>query len=282
LPFRVKVYIQTLNKQSCQLLFLRAPVGLASGFEMKHRANREFEQAQALLKGSPASGNVFEATVERIGQSIKLGLFAPGQQLPPERELAHVINVSRTTVRAAIQVLVDGGFLVVRRGRGGGTFVADRLPPLKRSRRGVLTALSADDVDDLLDRRRVLECGVAELAAERATKQHISVLRNLAHEMADISGDLDAYRRIDGQFHIALAQSAGGAGLVSDMAALQARVSDLIGLIPKSDEALRHSNAQHARLISAIEKGDSAGARREMKLHVDGTAKFLRGLLPRG
>ncbi len=240
------------------------------------------DQATALLKGAVPSGNVFEATVERLGQSVKLGLFAPGEQLPTERDLAGLIGVSRTTVRSAIQVLVMGGFLVVKRGRGGGTFVAERLPPQKRSRRGALGPRSLGDVEDLLDRRFVLECGIAELAAERATKDQVISLRDLTFRMCSTLGDLDAYRRIDGQFHIALAQATGSAGLTSAMADMQASMSDLIALIPRSEDALTHSNEQHARIIAAIARHDATSARREMKQHVEGTAKFLRGLLPKG
>jgi GntR family transcriptional regulator, transcriptional repressor for pyruvate dehydrogenase complex len=248
---------------------------------MKNRAVAELDQARALLKGAVPSGNVFAATVERIGQSVKLGLFAPGEQLPAERDLADLIGVSRTTVRAAIQVLVTGGFLVVRRGRGGGTFVASRLPPKKRARHGVLNSHTAAGVEDLLDRRLVLECGVAELAAERATKDQIKSLRELAQRMAQNLGDLEAYRRIDSQFHIALAQATGSSGLIAAMADMHASLSDLIALIPRSDEALKHSNEQHARIIAAVSRCDATAARREIRQHIEGTARFLRGILPR-
>ena len=76
----------------------------------------DFFAGTALLRGAAPATNVFEATVERLGNSIKLGLLKPGQQLPPERELATLVGVSRVTVRSAIQVLVQGGFLVSRRG----------------------------------------------------------------------------------------------------------------------------------------------------------------------
>ena len=85
-------------------------------------------QGEALLRGSAPSANMFEETVERLGHSIKLGLIKPGQQLPPERELAELIGVSRVTVRSALQVLVQGGFLIAKRGRNGGTFVVDHPP----------------------------------------------------------------------------------------------------------------------------------------------------------
>ena len=67
----------------------------------------------------------FEDTVGRLLQTIRLGVLAPGESLPPERELAARLGVSRDTVREAIKSLADAGYLVSRRGRYGGTFLAD-------------------------------------------------------------------------------------------------------------------------------------------------------------
>src|SRR4026207_1121288 len=71
----------------------------------------------------------FEETVERPGSAIRLGLLSPGHQLPPERELADQLGISRSTLRQAITTLVQSGHLKSVRGRGGGTFVVQE-PPL--------------------------------------------------------------------------------------------------------------------------------------------------------
>src|SRR3954452_598914 len=71
----------------------------------------------------------FEETVERLGTAIKVGLLSPGSKLPPERELAKQLDISRSTLRQALTTLVQSGHLVAARGRGGGTFVAET-PPL--------------------------------------------------------------------------------------------------------------------------------------------------------
>ena len=73
-------------------------------------------------------GNAPEDAVARLVQTIRLGVVAPGESLPPERELAASFGVSRDTVREAIRELADTGYLLPRRGRYGGTFVADPLP----------------------------------------------------------------------------------------------------------------------------------------------------------
>ena len=87
----------------------------------------EVLSAELLLRPGRA-GNAFEETVQRLLQSIRLGLIEPGGRLPAERELATMQGVSRDTVRDAIAALTEAGYLTSRRGRYGGTFVMDELP----------------------------------------------------------------------------------------------------------------------------------------------------------
>ncbi|MFC7716342.1 FadR/GntR family transcriptional regulator [Nonomuraea recticatena] len=75
------------------------------------------------------AGNAFEETVERLLQAIKLGMVAQGEKLPPERELAVQLGISRVTLREAIRALQEAGYLDVRRGRYGGAFVIYAPPP---------------------------------------------------------------------------------------------------------------------------------------------------------
>src|SRR3954451_12208250 len=74
----------------------------------------------------------FEETVERLGAAIRLGLLSPGSRLPPERELAELLGIARSTLRQALTTLGQSGHLVAHRGRGGGTFVAEA-PPMAMS-----------------------------------------------------------------------------------------------------------------------------------------------------
>ena len=73
-----------------------------------------------------------EETVKRLGTAIRLGLLAPGTRLPAERDLADQLGISRSTLRQALTTLVQSGHLVARRGRSGGTFVAEE-PPVRRT-----------------------------------------------------------------------------------------------------------------------------------------------------
>src|SRR5580698_4850544 len=110
------------------------------------------------------SGNAFEDTVARMLQTIRLGIVAPGEALPPERDLAARFSVSPDTVREAIRELADAGYLVSRRGRYGGTFVVDPLP----SPASEVHPASAEEIEDILGLREILELGAARAAAARS------------------------------------------------------------------------------------------------------------------
>src|SRR6266436_2481057 len=73
-------------------------------------------------------GNAFEETVERLLTAIKLGMVAPGERFPPERELAAQLGISRLTLREAISELHQAGYVESRRGRLGGTFITYSRP----------------------------------------------------------------------------------------------------------------------------------------------------------
>ncbi|MCU1551373.1 MAG: GntR family transcriptional regulator, partial [Glaciihabitans sp.] len=109
------------------------------------------------------SGNAFEDTVARLLQTVRLGIVAPGEALPPERDLAARFSVSRDTVREAIRELADAGYLVSKRGRYGGTFVTDVLPVVEGSEQRP----DASEIEDVLGLREILELGAARAAAAR-------------------------------------------------------------------------------------------------------------------
>ena len=221
----------------------------------------------------PAS--TFEETVERLGSAIRLGLLAPGDKLPPERELATRLGISRSTLRQALTALVQSGHLVSVRGRTGGTFVAEQ-PPLSEQ--------AGEPLDqgawEVLDYRVAIEAGAVLLAAERGTEAQFDRLDELVAKMDGERENFEEYRRTDIRFHIGIAEAAQSPRLLSAMTDVQAQMSGLIALIAHPPEVLARSNEQHARLVKALRKGDGAAAGRCMREHSEGTEHILAGLLP--
>jgi GntR family transcriptional repressor for pyruvate dehydrogenase complex len=228
------------------------------------------------------AGNAFEETVARLLQTIRLGIVAPGDALPPERDLAMRFAVSRDTVRDALRSLAEAGFVVSRRGRYGGTFVRATLPP-----HGVANALedaptaaevTAADIDDVLVLREALETGAARAAAARSLPavEREALWTRMRNAAAAPAGD---YRRLDSRLHLTIAESAGAPSLVHLLAENRMRVNALLDAIPLLEPNIVHSNEQHERIVLAILTGDVGAADDAMREHLEGSAALLRGFL---
>ncbi|MDP4504653.1 FadR/GntR family transcriptional regulator [Nonomuraea turcica] len=225
------------------------------------------------------AGNAFEETVERLLQAIKLGVVAPGDKLPPERELAVQLGISRVTLREAIRALSDAGYLDVRRGRYGGAFVTYEPPkPDAGDLRQVLAEMGMDDLSDALTFRLAVECGAAQvLATSELTGEKRAMLLRRLSELNEAS--LADYRRLDTAFHLSIAELTGSTLLATTCADARSRVSDLLNAIPMLQVNLDHAALQHQAIVDAILAGDPEAARRAMTEHLEGTAALLRGFL---
>ena len=221
------------------------------------------------------SQTAFEETVERLGTAIRLGLLPPGTRLPAERELCARLGIARSTLRQALVALGQSGHLRATRGRGGGTFVADPLPPADPPSADLVASWR-----EACDERLAIEVGVAVLAAERADTEDLQNLYDLAGRLETMLGDFDAYRKADVRLHVGLAEATGSQRLVSAMTEVQGTMTRLISLIAHPPEVLESANTQHRRLLYAIRRRDELTAAREMAEHVRATEQILGGLLP--
>ena len=238
---------------------------------------------KSLLLKPILGGNTYEETVERILQTIRLGLAHPGEQIPPERELATMLQVSRDTVREAIASLSDAGYLSIRRGRYGGTFVADEVPagPVVIGRDGEVMErhhFTLSEIDDVLVLRAVLEPGAAYQSAladlpgearERLWSTHLETCS---------AGESD-YRRLDSRLHLLIAELTGSNSLVNQVAQSRVKVNELLDEIPLLAPNIAHSNEQHESIVMAVLTGRPDDAMDAMRAHLEGSAALLRGFL---
>jgi DNA-binding FadR family transcriptional regulator len=231
----------------------------------------------ATLLGPVRAGNAFEETVERLLTVIKLGVVAPGERFPPERELAGMLGVSRITLREAIRALQQDGYVQSRRGRFGGTFVTGRLPVRDPAevRRSALE--DPGRLTDALTFRMAVETGAARILAQAPGDRGRAVL--LARLEAVNQAAPQDYRRLDTLFHLAIAELTGSATLAAATADARMRLNDLLNAIPLLAHNIKHTTAQHAAIVAAILAGDAGRAGAAVAEHLDGTAALLRGFL---
>lgn len=143
----------------------------------------------------------------QLKDQILAGKWKPGERLPSENELAEIFQVSRVSIRQALQALSAQGLIETRIGDGSfisqpsiGTFMQDVIPDVY---------LADDSLRAVLEFRRVFEGPVAELAATRATDEQISQLAVLYHQMWEHADDADKNSYYDLSFHMLIGEMTG-------------------------------------------------------------------------
>ena len=233
---------------------------------------------EAVLR--PARGyHAFEACVEQLATTIRLGVYPLGSTLPTERELAERLHVSRSTLREAMAALREAGLVETRRGRGGGTVVTLKpRTPSGRAAARITEAKRRDWLDSLVF-RRIVEPGAASLAA-RAELDDVALAQlDEAHEAVASASRPADHRQADSRFHLTVAALTGSPRMVEAVTHVQATLHEMLLAIPVLDANIAHSDRQHAVLVRAIRRGNHDRARAVMEEHCDDTAALLRGLL---
>ena len=197
--------------------------------------------------------------------------------LPPERELAERMGVSRATLREAIAGLRAADFVSTTRGRGGGSFVSYR--PRSRPPGPRAPVPRSQQLRDVLVFRRVVEPGACFIAAERVLSPEQRDLLTTAHDEVAGASDPAEHRQADSRFHLALAAVTESPMTIRAVASVQADLHDMLNAIPVLEVNIDHSSRQHRKILEAVLAGETTQARRVMERHCDDTAALLRGLL---
>jgi GntR family transcriptional repressor for pyruvate dehydrogenase complex len=203
---------------------------------------------------------LFEEVARRIVVYIEgLGLET-GHRLPSERELAHRLAVSRTSVRQAVVALMTSGVIEVRRGDG---MYVNAIP----SRRMLSATIGLPDAD-ITDAREAIEVKLAELAAVRRTEQDMADMERSIDAMAlDIaSGGIG--KEAASRFHQAVTRAAQNAILARLMSELGDEFDAARMICLEHPDRPRRSLEHHRLIVSAIRSGDPDGAANAMRLHL--------------
>jgi GntR family transcriptional repressor for pyruvate dehydrogenase complex len=228
-----------------------APTGLPPG------------RSTAIDRNDAATAQV----VDHVRRLIEAGDLHPGDQLPPERDLAREIGVSRPSLRSGLRSLQAIG--VVRSRQGSGTFIADGPPRLGEAPLRFLAALHGFTRDEMFEARRVLEVGSAGLAAERATGEQLAAM---ADEVTGMFASLDApepFLRHDVNFHRAVAAGSNNPVIATLIDTVSQLVYEKRVLTVRNATDLKESAEMHRRIYRAIRAHEVEAAREAMGEHLD-------------
>ena len=214
------------------------------------------------LRAARRSG-LIDQVIDQLRDQITGGAWAIGGRIPTEAELAQLTGTSRNTVREAVQSLVHSGLL--ERRQGSGTYVLASSELAGAVGRRVASAHSTH----VLEVRRTLEVGAAQLAALRRTDDDVTRMRVLLSRRTTAvhSGDIDEALRLDVALHRAIGQAAHNPVLTdlyeNFLAALHENVRSNFFAHGGMDDA------EHVALVEAIAAGDTERAAAEAACFLD-------------
>jgi DNA-binding FadR family transcriptional regulator len=231
-----------------------------------------------------ATQRLYEQVAGQVTDLVTRGEFKPGDRLPPERDLAKLLGVSRPTVREAMIALEIAGLVEVR--VGAGTFVTDKTggSGVGSSQR-LFEGIGSSPLE-LVGARRTIEPEVAALAAQLATAQEIEAIAETMRMIA-AAQDTPSHRAADHQFHVRIGLASHNnilAAIVDECWAemyspMFERMGAVTGLIVArcSPQQRDTTVAEHGAVYDAIVARDPAGARAAMDAHLAGVEHILAG-----
>jgi GntR family transcriptional regulator, transcriptional repressor for pyruvate dehydrogenase complex len=219
--------------------------------------------------------NAFEVTIERLAQSIRLGVLVEGDRLPPERELAVTMGVSRSSLREALRALAMLGVADMR--HGDGTYLTDLKPDSLMRSVGLVLAMSDSGLQELFEARKLVEPGLAQLAAERISDAGAAELHRCAEASADALKDPEAFMWADIELHAKIAQAARNAvleRLLESIAGMGIASRRRTGRLAPVREQSAHD---HREIAAAIAAHDGAAAYAAMLQHLENVERAVTG-----
>jgi GntR family transcriptional repressor for pyruvate dehydrogenase complex len=228
--------------------------------------SRSSDRAIERVEHAPVYGLV----VEQIRRAIHIGTYIPNDKLPPERELAKKLGVSRTTVREAIRVLEGEGYVESRRGATGGVIVLDRGQTEQRAARMIKEKLP--ELEEVVEFRLAVECGAARLAALRRTDEDLIKLTE-AYEQMEPGQETPRFRAADSAFHLGIAEAARNSWMRK--AIEDARAAIWVPVDMYADHVFRTAQLHHGQILQAIRDRDPNAAEEAVAAHIETTRKDL-------
>lgn len=221
---------------------------------------------------------VTDEAILRIKEMILAGELAPGDRLPPEKELSERLGLSRSSLREAVKALEVIRVLDVR--RGDGTYVTSLEPRLLLEAMSFVVDLHDDhSVLEIFAVRRILEPAAASLAARNADEVALGHLRDIVTSVDDAT-DVEGLVAHDLEFHRSIAEATGNsylASLIDSLSSHTVRARIWRGIT--QENAVERTLQEHHAILDAIASGDAELASSLTVVHVSGVEQWLRSAL---
>ena len=210
---------------------------------------------------------LYEQIVDQIEDRIVKGDLEPGDRLAPERELAEQFGVSRTAIREAVKALAQKGLVEVLPGRG--TFITNGTTQAVRHSLDLMMKIgSVEGQRSLVEVREILEPEIAALAAKRATDEQIAAMEEAVTVMEGTLSEIDEFIEADMDFHLALAEGAQNALILTLVDTLVELLRSLRERIASVEGGIERAQEHHRCILAAVMRRDADAARAAMRAHL--------------
>src|ERR1035441_7918587 len=204
--------------------------------------------------------------VNHIRALLEKGALRPGDRIPPERELARTLKISRASLRTGIGYLVAMGVMRVR--HGVGTFIKDGPAEFSKASLGLMSALYGFHFWQMFEARLIIESNLAALAAERGKEEHHTAL---AEQVADMFASADNPAEFlvhDMLFHRIIAKASGNPILAALIETITTAMYEKRRMTVERANYLRDMAEMHREIYRAIRARDPVEARKQMENHL--------------
>ncbi len=225
--------------------------------------------------GTVEKDTLWEQIAARLLSMLQEKQLRPGDKLPPERELAAIMQVSRPSLREALRALSMMNVLEIR--QGAGTFVSSLEPELLVEHLDFVLSLDDSTFLHLFEARKILEVGIVALAAERITTEEVRELEAGLVKSQQALGDPIAFLQADVELHKKITQAARNPIL--------SRIIDSIGKLSFASRRRtveiagiqEQTVADHRAIVAALQARDPQSAQQAMLCHLNNVEQKLKG-----
>ncbi|MED3891414.1 FadR/GntR family transcriptional regulator [Peribacillus frigoritolerans] len=221
---------------------------------------------------------IYEEVSDELYEMIRSGSLKPGEQLDSIQQLAENFQVGRPAIREALSALSSMGLIEIKQGEG--TFVKTFDPAIMNHPLSAALLMDQDNIKHLLEVRKILESGTAEVAAKKRTEENLIELKDMLFNMEKVSDDEELSDKADISFHVAVANASQNELLIT----LMNHVSELMtekmrdirrAALYSEEMTLKQLYEQHVRIYDAIVAQDEDGARSAMLFHLQSVEESL-------
>ena len=212
--------------------------------------------------------SVSDMVYEQLMDALRSGEWKAGEKIPSENELASALNVSRMSFRTALQRLSALGLIESR--QGDGTFVCEFTGAQYANSLVPITLTGTTQMEYLMEFRKILDCEIAALAAQKADETVVEALRENYRKHKELSQDLERSAEMDAEFHFMLAKATQNPLIIQVynvfMRVFEMNMREIVQRMGTSG-AMKY----HREVIEAIERKDASAARKIMFAHIEDT-----------